>query len=273
MVELTLEPTYPIPTLPVARAHTLALLMQPSVSLGELATIAESDPALAAALLRAANSAASAPIDPVRRVADAMVRLGIDDTRGIVVGTLLQDIASAALARASLDLDELWRHVIAAALLTEATCATNPALAAVRPFAFTAGLLHDIGRLVLAARHPRRYERVVRLSQQGMNTRLAEVRQFGVDHAAFGGGVARAWGLPEIVALAIAAHHDGGEALAAAWQRALALVIALGIRDGVTPPPPVTLDLSAPVAAPVRLAGGPAMLGRRIEWFRGALGN
>lgn len=273
MLELTLDTAYPIPTLPVARAHTLALLMQPSVSLGEIASVAESDPALSVVLLRAANSVASAPVDPIRHVADAIVRLGIDDTRGIIVGTLVQDATSAALARAGLDLDELWRHVIAAALLTEAACATDPARAAVRPFAFTAGLLHDIGRLVLAARHPRRYERVVRLSQQGMDTRLAEVRQFGVDHAAFGGGVARAWGLPQTVTLAIVAHHEGGEPLADALRQALALVIALGIGDGVIPPLPAALELGAPEAAPVRLTGGPAMLVRRIEWFRGALGN
>ena len=270
---MTLQTTYAIPTLPVTRAHTLALLMQPNVSLAELAAIAEADPALTATLLRAANSVASAPVDPVRRVADAMVRLGIDDTRGIVVSMLLHDTASASLGRSGLDLDELWRHLIAAALLTEAVCAADPALSAMRTFAFTTGLLHDIGRLVLASGHPRRYARVIRLTEEGVNTRAAELQQFGVDHAAFGGGVARAWSLPEVVAQAIAAHHDGGEPLTDALRRTLALVIALGVGDGVTPPPPVTLDFGADEAAPLRLIGGPAVLERRIAWFRDALGD
>lgn len=273
MTEVAVEFTYPIPTLPVARAHTLALLMQPEVPLGELASIAEADPGLAAVLLRAANSAASAPTAPLRRVADAMVRLGVDDTRGIVVATLLRDTTGPALTRARLDLDELWRHLIATALLAEGVCAADPSLTATRPFAFTAGLLHDIGRLVLAAGHPRRYERVMRLTEQGMDARLAETRQFGIDHAAFGGGVARAWALPEFVTQAIAAHHDGGEPLTDALREALALATALGIGDGVTPPPEPTIDLGAPAAAALRFAGGPAVLARRIEWFRGALGS
>ena len=84
---MTLDTTFAIPPLPAARAHTLSLLLQPHVSLAEVAAVAEADPALTVTLLRAANSAASSPLDQVRRTADALVRLGVDDSRGLILGT------------------------------------------------------------------------------------------------------------------------------------------------------------------------------------------
>ena len=268
---MTTNTTYPIPTLPVARAHALALMFQPMVSLAELAAIVETDPGAAAAILRAANSVASSPVDRISRIGEAIVRVGVDDTRSILVALLLHDTSGAALERSGLDLDELWRHLIATALLTEAVCAAGVTLAPVRTMAFTAGILHDVGRLVLAATHPRRYERVVRLAASGIDVRAAEVDQFGVDHAAFGAGVARAWSLPEPIVQAIGAHHDGGDPLSDALRAARGLGGALGIGNGIGPPPPVTFDIRTPESAPVMRAGGPDVLHRRIEWFRGAL--
>ena len=268
---MTLDTTYAIPPLPVARAHTLSLLLQPHVSLAEVAAVAEGDPALTATLLRAANSVVSSPMDHVRRTADALVRLGVDDSRGIILATLLQDTATAALERSEIDLQALWQHTLAVALLTEAICSADSSLAEVRSMGFTTGVLHHVGRLVLASRHPRRYARVVRLVGRGVPVLEAEMAQFGVDHATFGGGVALSWGLPEVIARAIGAHHTGGGPLADALLRALDLTRALGLGDGVSPAPVPSLDFGATASGPLRLIGGPAALLRRIEWFRAAL--
>ncbi|MGE3857516.1 MAG: HDOD domain-containing protein, partial [Dehalococcoidia bacterium] len=221
---------------------------------------------------RAANSVASAPREPVRRTGDALVRLGVDDTRALILATLLEDGASNALGRSEIDVDELWRHTLAVGLLTEATCASDETLADLRGMAFTGGVLHDIGRLVLAAQQPRRYARVVRLAARGTPVIEAELSQFSLDHAAFGGGVALAWGLPEVIASAIAGHHEGGTPLARALQQAIAIARSLGIGDGVAPAPVPALDFASQQAAPLRLLGGPGVLMRRIEWFRAALG-
>ncbi len=269
---MTLDTTFAIPPLPAARAHTLSLLLQPHVSLAEVAAVAEGDPALTATLLRAANSAASSPADRVHRTADALVRLGVDDSRGLILATLLQDSGGTALERSEIDIDALWRHTLAVALLTEAACGADPTLAEIRPMAFTTGILHDIGRLVLAAQQPRRYARVVRLVQRGVPVVEAEISQLNIDHASFGGGVALAWGLPEEIASAIAGHEVGGGPLADALRRAIDLATALGLGDGVRPAPVPTLDFTAQASAPLRLIGGPGVLLKRIEWFRAALG-
>ncbi|MSQ31493.1 MAG: HDOD domain-containing protein [Dehalococcoidia bacterium] len=81
-------------------------------SLAELAAVVETDPAAAAAILRAANSVASAPADRIGRVGEAIVRMGIEDTRSILVALMLRDASGEALERSGLDLDELWRHLI-----------------------------------------------------------------------------------------------------------------------------------------------------------------
>jgi HD-like signal output (HDOD) protein len=169
-------------------------------------------------------------------------------------------------------MDALWRHMITVALLTEATCSADPELADIRSMGFTAGILHDIGRLVLAAQQPRRYARVVRLAERGTPVVEAEIEQLNTDHAAFGGGVALAWGLPEVLAGAIAGHHDGSSPLAQALRSAIDLSYALGVGDGVRPAPVPAFDFAAANAAPLRLIGGPGALMKRVEWFRAALG-
>ena len=166
----------------------------------------------------------------------------------------------------------MWRHLIGTALLSEAVCAADATLAPVRSMAFTAGILHDVGRMVLASAQPRRYDRVVRLVAAGREPRDADLDQFGVDHAAFGAGVGRAWNLPEPIVQAIASHHDGGDPLSDALKTARDLGSALGIGDGLAEPPAVSFDAHAAASAPLMRAGGPEVLHKRIAWFRGALG-
>lgn len=174
-------------------------------------------------------------------------------------------VAGSAIERSEIDLDALWRHTLAVALLTEAVCNADPAFGEVRTMGFTVGILHVVGRLVLASQHPRRHSRAVRLARRGMPILVAELSQFGVDHAAFGGGVAIAWGLPDVIASAIAAQNVGGEPLAEALHRARLLAWDMGIGDGVVSAPLTALDFSAETAVPLRLVGGPAALQRRIE--------
>ena len=260
------ETIHAIPTLPVARARTLALLLQPEVALTQVAAVAEADPALTATLLRATNSAFSSPAVPIVRVADALVRLGIDDSSVAILATLLHDTATSGLERAGIDLDALWRHTIAVALLTEAARRVADVHAEARGIGFTTGVLHVVGRLVLASQHPRRHARVVELAREGMSLWAADISQFGVGHAAFGGGVAIAWGLPPVIARAIAAQDAGGEPLAEALRTARTLACALGIGDGLRATPSITYDPSRAGAEAVRAAGraGGAAAPRRV---------
>jgi putative nucleotidyltransferase with HDIG domain len=245
--------------------------MSKHATIAELATVVEVDPVLTLALLRFANSALDAPVQPVVRASDAIVRLGLEDTRRVILGIVMQQSAGAELEASGIDQDELWRHVVATAILADALASVDVSLKPVRPIAFGAGLLHDVGRLALATASPPHYQRVLRRVAVGTDVLEAERTEFNTDHTQLGLEIASAWGLPAELLPAIGAHHQPGAGLADAVYRGRQLVAALGIGDGVTPPSAASFSEATEDALAVMHVGGVAQVQARIDWFRGAL--
>ena len=135
-----------IPPLPAARAQAITLFGDRDVDVRTLAEVVESDAALTTVVLRGANSALSAPSRPMATARDAIVRVGLDATLNVVSGAIVH-ASFRDLHRATLDVGELWRHVIVTALLADAEAVSRGE----QTEAFTAGLLHDVGRLSMAA--------------------------------------------------------------------------------------------------------------------------
>lgn len=260
-----------VPVLSAAHAQAVSLVMSKQASLTELAAVIEADPAITLALLRFANSALDAPLERVVRVADALVRLGLEETRRITLGIIVQQTAGAELGESGLDQEELWRHLVGTAILADAVASTDQAQGALRPFAFSAGMLHDVGRLALASASPPHYQRVCRRVEIGMTALEAERTEFGVDHEALGLEVAAAWGLPEELLPALGSHHAPGDGIAGVVYRARELASKLGIGDGLVAAAPPSLGESDRDAIAVMHIGGPAQVHARIDWFRGGL--
>ena len=256
-----------LPPLPVVQAQAVALLSDPDAEPKDLAEAVSLDPSLSAAVLRAANSASSAPISPVTSVDVAVVRMGTSEIRRIVAAGVLGGSFSG-LQEANIDSDEVWRYVIVTASITEHVA--PDALA--RP-AFTAGVLHDVGRLVMIATQPQAYAEVVAMVHEGADARYAETQVFGVDHAQWGAEVAEVWRFAPMLVEAIAQHHEGGHPLADAVRHASQLTAALGIGDGVQPVYEATLDLQSPQGGVIVRLGGEEGLRERVAWFRGALSS
>jgi len=261
-VSITIE----IPTLPVAQLRAMSLISNPSPSFEELSSVVEADPALTAALLRAANSAASAPVDRVRTSRIAMVRIGASETRRIVMSMALST-SFGSLKDSHLDEAELWRHLIATAVLADATTLGQVE----HSEAFTAGLLHDIGRLAMAAQDPGRYAKVVEMARRGVLATEGERIVFGMNHAQWGESIGRAWDFPADIVDAIAEHHVGARhGLSWAVAHARELAASLGIGDGLlppTPPDPESESLMLPIIAEL---GGEEAVIERVEWYSGS---
>jgi len=255
-----------------AHAQSVSLVMSKDATIAELSAVIETDPAMTMGMLRVANSALESPRDRVTRVADAMVRIGLEDTRRIVLAVVLQGTAAnQGLSQSGVDIDEMWRHVVSTAILADGVTMTDEALKPLRPQAFSAGLLHDVGRLVMASGSPPHYQRVLRRVAKGMDPSEAERAEFGDDHASFGAVVVRQWGLPDEVAEAIAAHHCAQGGLGLVVERAAQLSRRLGIGDGVAPPQPASLTGDDDDAIAVMHLGGSRRVLQKIEWFRSAL--
>ena len=265
--------TLELPPLPAAHSRALNLLSESDIDASALAQVVETDPSLTASILRAANSAFSAPVHPIDTANAAVIRIGLTDTRRVIVGA----IASAAFGQldaAEIDGGETWKHLVALALLTQAAMwrAGTPRGAVSQ--AFTAGMLHDIGRLSMAAQDPSRYAIVGTLARNGADIREAEMRMFGFDHADWGGQVSEAWKVPDAVVDAIRNHHgpDRGE-LALAVFAARRITWSLGIGDGVTeareptfPDEPLHEEIMGEL-------GGIDGFTEQMEWYKGAMGG
>jgi putative nucleotidyltransferase with HDIG domain len=241
----------------------MVVLWNPEVSLDDLTSLIEGDPALTVSVLRAANSAASAPITEVRVGRDAVVRLGLATVKEIATAAILSR-EFADLGQSGLRTSELWRHLIATALLAEEATPTPDQ----RAFAFTAGLLHDIGRLALAASNQARYRQVVELAEAGADVREAERSVFGVAHDSWGARICERWNLPKELGVVAGAHHGGGAGLSRLVAAARETAWSLGLGDGVVAPEEAGDGAKSPLAAVVEAVGGREGLLTRVEWLR-----
>ncbi|RLT36084.1 MAG: HDOD domain-containing protein [Chloroflexi bacterium] len=246
---------FELPPLPGTHTRALGMVSRSDLAFHDLAEVVETDPGLTAALLRAANSAMSSPMTRIETAERALVRIGIERARRIVAGAVVSG-NMANLRRAGLDTDELWRHIVATALLADVT----------------AGLLHDIGRIAMAYQRPSDYARVIQAVREGADVLDAEQSVFGADHLQVGVDVALGWNIPEDITAAIGDHHGGGSG-SMAWVTWNARRVAwgLGIGDGVSMPEAVTHDPESKDAEIVDALGGPEHFLQQVDWYCGAM--
>jgi HD-like signal output (HDOD) protein len=196
-----------VPPFPPIAAKLLGLLARDSVDLAEVAELISSDATFTARLLQRVNSAEFGLVSNIGSVKQAVALLGIDLTRKIIVSH-----ATAVYARKALGTEELrrcWQHTMATAVLAdEIAQACNEFTQG----AFTAGIVHDIGRLGLLVAYPEDYERLIRdAADRCLDLLDYEHEEFGLDHAAAGRMLAERWDLPSEMASIAGRHHDPTE--------------------------------------------------------------
>jgi len=198
--------------MPASVIKLARLVADPDTSGADYERVIAFDEALAANVLRMANSAWSKPAQPITRVRDAVMRVGAANILRIAIGARVAPMMKMELAEYELEENELWRHSVASALAAEHL--GRVARTSIPPAAFTAALLHDIGKLYLGRQlGPAMSAGVRRVMEEHDVTWVeAERRIVGVTHADVGGMVARRWNFPEELANAIEHHHDPGAA-------------------------------------------------------------
>jgi putative nucleotidyltransferase with HDIG domain len=218
-------------------AHLLKLVAQEGIPFRTLADTLRSDAPLSAATLRIANSALFGPRLPVTGVLHAIAMLGLDRVRSMVTTAALKTFAGSG--RGTPAVLRCWRHNLACALICE-EIARKARLE--RDFAYTAGLLHDIGRLAMMRAWLPRYAALLDSANPDPRALLdLEFREFGIRHTRAGFVLIQEWKLPAVFA-EIANHHHDPQAqeqtdVAALVGFACSLATSLGF--DVTPPPAV----------------------------------
>jgi putative nucleotidyltransferase with HDIG domain len=196
-----------LPSLPQAVLDVMRMLGDEDASTSDIAERIEHDQALTARTLRIANSAFYGVPGRIGTIRNAIGILGLR-----TVATLLTTAAvSAQFATAKcpeFQFGMFWRHAIATALTARGLARH---LRMDEDIAFTGGLLHDIGRLALAAQFPAETRQVLRCATELDLLALdAERRVLDTDHLAVGVLIATHWHFPEVVIAAIERHHAPG---------------------------------------------------------------
>lgn len=194
--------------IPQVVGEVLRLLDDPDSRQSEIAARLAQDPALVAILLRLANSPAFAPARTVDSVERAIVLLGRDHLRRLVIAGAVTQASERLPAQNLLPLEVFWRHsaycAVIARLLAEMTA---PALAG---SVFVGGLLHDLGQLALFSQAPEAAHRAFLRSlsePSAVTPQDAERAELGFDHAELGGALAERWGLPDVLCACVRFHH------------------------------------------------------------------
>ncbi len=193
-----------LPSLPAVVMELLANLDQEDVNIDTLTQQIAQDQALTAKTLRLANSSFYGMAHQITTIQEAIAILGFRTVRGLATTAALIGTFAAG-KHTSFNAAPFWRHAIATAVCARALAVHlnhNPEQA------YTAGLLHDIGRLVLVTQFQPNYEATMtHRAQHDCSLLEAEHAVLGMDHAAVGHALTRHWKFPEAMQQAVACHH------------------------------------------------------------------
>lgn len=236
-LETIVEAVNDMPALPHVVIKVMELTEDPNSTAQDINAVLNHDQGMTAKVLRMANSAFYGFARRIATVTDATLFLGFKTVRSIVIAASVSDILSKEMQSFALAPGELWKHSQCVAMAARFIAKQNKS-----PYvdlAYTAGLLHDIGKVILNDSVKDSYCEVVDLAvTQNVPFIVAENDILSFNHAVVGSKIAEKWNLPPELVEAIAYHHEPEKAqvnknITAIVHVADALCMAMGIGIGI----------------------------------------
>ncbi len=216
-----IESVETLPTLPAVAMRVVSLAKEPDASINELKKIIQTDPPLAARIMRVANSALYSRRYPASSLEQSIMTIGLNSVIEVCVSTgmmrALDEWESDKLDRTS-----LWRHALATGFLARSfevrkEIQANPGLDM-----FLAGLLHNIGWIVIDFLFHDQMRMMLQIREElGTWDVRYEIEQLGMDHSAVGALFLYRWGIPEDLCRIIRFHHAPDQAEELAFYSAI----------------------------------------------------
>jgi len=207
-------------------------LNDPNAAIFEIAAVIESDVAMSAKLLQLVNSAFFGLPHRVTRVGDAVNYIGLGMIRSLA---LMASIFDGHVVPARCSIESIQRHALLTGRIARALAA-DPRMA---DDAFTAGLLHEIGVLVLGSRFPERFERTMEsLVENPRPFHEAEQELWNVTHAELGAYLLDLWGLPSAIVEAVGFHHTPAKVAQKGLDLPALVYVADHLAEEITGPAP-----------------------------------
>lgn len=217
-----------LPQLSPMVTHLLARLAHRNCEISELTAVVERDTLLSAQILRLANSAAFARAQPITSVKHAVARVGLTAMRKFALTSSISNLFSRYRTASSFSMTRFNLHAMATGTMVELLADELPV--DFSKGAFIAGLLHDVGKLLMAATMPKQYDTVLAVNSVSRSTLIESEREIlGVDHAELSGLAISRWDLEAPIQWAAEYHHKPEEAVdvehAAAGKLGLSVVV------------------------------------------------
>ncbi len=196
-----------LPALPDVYVRLMEELSSSEPSIKAVGHIVEQDVGVSAILLKIVNSAFFGFIQTVNSPSQAVTLLGTEIMQGLVLGAHLFDTYDSRTLT-GMSLPHLWGHSLQTGYLAKSIAAEYSGNKKMPNQCFIAGMLHDLGKLVMAINFPERYQRVID-TVRGPDVYIHTVEReiFGASHAEVGAYLLQTWSLPETVVQGVRLHH------------------------------------------------------------------
>lgn len=207
MLEPLLKQAGELPSLPEVYIRVTELLETESSTGIKIGEAVQSDPTLTARILKLINSAYYGLQNPVTSIPQAVTLLGRQQLRQVLVGSVLAGVFKD-FDITEFPLRDFWQHSIKTAIIGRQLAMQNACVIDHEAF-FTAGLLHDIGWLVIAKVNPGSYIQISELARtENKDVIQVETEKLGVSHIDVGVALLDKWGIPGLITQCVKRHHD-----------------------------------------------------------------
>ncbi len=200
------EKAMDLPVLPATAQKVLSIMSDPDVSIEKIKRIISSDPGLATKILKVANSAFYGGYRNIQNLTQAILRLGLNAVRNIVVATSMKNVYKRFGLAEKLLWEQMIGSALASSIIARQTRATDT------EDSFIGGLLHDVGKVVLNNEYPEDFAKIMeRVYNESISYSEAEAGIFGFSQRKVGAGLVKKWGFPESIERLLISFDDPEE--------------------------------------------------------------
>jgi HD-like signal output (HDOD) protein len=197
-----------LPSFPLLYLEIMKAVESPDSSLQEIDNLLIKDPAMTAKILQIVNSAAMGLRQKISSPMEAVQQLGLNTVRSLALSAHVFK-SFTPMQKLNFPMDALWTHLMKCANTARAIMRVENADSTYVEAAYTAGMLHDIGKLMLADSLPKEFQTALtEAASRNAPFPEIEIEIFGATHAGLAAYLLGLWGLPAIIVEAVAFHHS-----------------------------------------------------------------
>ena len=201
-----IETSKSLPSLPQVLVKLIEECNKEDFSVKDIIRIINTDPSLCSKVIRIVNSSYYSLSNKAKSIEQAIPLLGIDTIKSIAISASIYQVLDYGKGDDSLKQKAFWWHSLMCATLSRSLADKTGARSS--DDAFLAGMLHDLGKLVLWANFPEEYGLVLKSSGSSTERLIGLEEQFGASHSRVGAWIIGRWKLPTLISDAVQFHHD-----------------------------------------------------------------